>query len=81
VHSFAALGVGMSRLRPKIIGMNSLRRKHNGIARALFKRFRISLAGKPYFDDHKGKLPVQREFIIRFREDPGTLGARANGGR
>jgi polysaccharide deacetylase family protein (PEP-CTERM system associated) len=46
VHSFASLGVGLSRLRPKIIGMNSLRRKHNGIARALFKRFRISLAGK-----------------------------------
>jgi polysaccharide deacetylase family protein (PEP-CTERM system associated) len=47
MHSFAALGFGLRGFRPKAIGMNSLHRKRNGIARALFKRFRISIQGYP----------------------------------
>jgi hypothetical protein len=37
----------LRRFRSNIIGMNRLHRKRNGIARALFKRFRISLQGNP----------------------------------
>ncbi len=38
MHSFAALGFGLRRFHPNAIGMNRLHRKHNGIARASFKR-------------------------------------------